>query len=122
MAAYRLEHYGPKKISIKNQDFSGKLKKSGGQSFIDARTKCEQYKAAERKLNFEIKEGLWIKKTDAFNLTFRAARNARDAMLNMPARVAAIIAAEPDEKKCRKIIYKEMKQIIDEFCRKLESI
>ncbi|MCP4623987.1 MAG: hypothetical protein GY850_10690 [bacterium] len=121
MASYRLEHYGPKKISIKNEDFAGKLK-SGSQSFIDARTACERYKAANRKLDLEIKEGKWILKADAFDLSFQAARNARDALLNLPARVAAIVAADTDEKRCRKIIYKEMKQIIDEFCRKLESI
>ncbi len=122
MASYRLEHYGPKKISIKNEDFAGKLKKSGDQSFIEARTACERYKAANRKLDLEIKEGKWILKTDAFDLTFRAARNARDAMLNMPARVAAVVAAETNEKKIRKILMSEIKQIVDELTRKLEKI
>ncbi len=109
--------------SIKNEDVSEAIRgKSGDQSFIEARTWAERYKAAERKLNFEIKQNKWMLKSEARDEAFNAARVARDTLLNMPARVAAIVAADTDESSVYQILYKELREVIDEFIRQLAAI
>ena len=39
-------------------------KQAGSQSFIQARTWSERYRAADRKLNYEIRQGKWVLKAD----------------------------------------------------------
>jgi hypothetical protein len=92
---------------------------SGDQSFIDARTWSERYKAAERKLSYEIKSGKWILKAEVRDQAFKAARLARDTFLNISPRIGAIVAGERDEGKCVEIVHKEIMEAINEYIRQL---
>lgn len=113
-----------KKEDKKGTDDNGQSKreKSGGQSYIDARSISEQYKAAKLKLEYEINKGVWVKRDDVANMAFKAARLMRDNLLNIPARTSALVASESKQKRCYKIIHDEVKQALDEYVRKLESI
>ena len=51
-------------------------------------------KAQERKLGLQIKRGELVDRNRAISLVFRLAREERDAWVNWPARVAALMAAE----------------------------
>jgi len=88
-----------------NDDLAGEADESqaGRQSFIQARTWSERYRAAERKLSYEIRQGKWVLKADVKNETFKAGRVLRDHMMNIPARCAAVVAAK--SKKKEKEIY-----------------
>ncbi|PQO23371.1 hypothetical protein C2I36_07965 [Rhodobacteraceae bacterium WD3A24] len=67
----------------------------GGQTtFLKARTMNEVLKAQERRLVIETKKGVLVDKARAEQLVFRLAREERDAWVNWPARVAAVMAAE----------------------------
>jgi len=103
---------------------NGKEKKerSGGQSYIDARSISEQYKAAKLKLDYEVNKNLWISRSEVSDLSFKAARLARDTLLNIPSRIAALVAAESDTNSCYQIIYKEIRDALDDFTKQLKKI
>ena len=66
----------------------------GGTTFLQAKTANEVLKAQERKLRLAKLKGELIDRARALALVFRLARQERDAWVNWPARVAALMAAE----------------------------
>jgi hypothetical protein len=67
---------------------------AGAMTFMQARTANEILKAQERRLRLQQMKGELVDRAKAVAQVFRLARNERDAWLNWPARVAAMIAAE----------------------------
>jgi hypothetical protein len=67
---------------------------AGGMTFMQARTANEVLKAQERRLRLQQMKGELVDRAKAVAQVFRLARDERDAWVNWPARVAAIIAAE----------------------------
>ena len=66
----------------------------GGTSFLQAKTANEVLKAQERRIKLLTLKGELIDKSRALSLVFRLARQERDAWVNWPARVSALMAAE----------------------------
>ncbi len=66
----------------------------GNTTFLQAKTANEVLKAQERRLKLQKMKGELVDKAHAKALVFRLAREERDAWVNWPARVAALIAAE----------------------------
>ena len=66
----------------------------GGMTFIQARTANEIMKAQERKLKLDKLRGELVDRAKATALVFSLGRQERDAWMNWPVRVAALIAAE----------------------------
>ena len=95
-------------------------------TFIEARTWSERYKAAERKLNYEIKQGKWVSKAQVRDESFKAGRIMRDTLLNIPPRVAAILAAElgfeVDEHIILRALQKEHEYALKEFVRMMSAM
>jgi hypothetical protein len=67
---------------------------AGGMTFMQARTANEVLKAQERRLRLQQMKGDVVDRAKAVAQVFRLARDERDAWVNWPARVAAVIAAE----------------------------
>ena len=67
---------------------------AGGMTFMQARTANEVLKAQERRLRLQQMKGEVVDRAKAVAQVFRLAREERDAWVNWPARVAAMIAAE----------------------------
>jgi hypothetical protein len=67
---------------------------AGGMTFMQARTANEVLKAQERRLRLQQMKGELVDRARAVAQVFRLARDERDAWVNWPARVAAMIAAE----------------------------
>jgi DNA primase len=65
-----------------------------GMTFMQARTANEVLKAQERRLRLQQMKGELVDRAKAVAQVFRLARDERDAWVNWPARVAAMIAAE----------------------------
>jgi hypothetical protein len=63
-------------------------------AYMKAKTFNEIMKAQERKLGLQVKRGELVDRNRAISLVFRLAREERDAWVNWPARVAALMAAE----------------------------
>jgi hypothetical protein len=67
---------------------------AGAMTFMQARTANEVLKAQERRLRLQQMKGDLVDRAKAVAQVFRLARDERDAWVNWPARVAAMIAAE----------------------------
>ena len=67
---------------------------AGAMTFMQARTANEVLKAQERRLRLQQMKGELVDRAKAVAQVFRLARDERDAWVNWPARVAAVIAAE----------------------------
>ncbi|WP_114965875.1 hypothetical protein [Alkalilacustris brevis] len=66
----------------------------GGTTFLQAKTAHEVLKAQERRIRLAKLKGELVDRDRATSLVFRLAREERDAWVNWPARVAALMAAE----------------------------
>ena len=82
-------------------------------SFSQARAKKEKYLAALRKLEFEEKSGKLISADEVEREYFSIARTVRDGILNLPARISAILAAELDVDKVNSILTDEILQVLE---------
>jgi hypothetical protein len=67
---------------------------AGAMTFMQARTANEVLKAQERRLRLQQMKGELVDRAKAVAQVFRLARDERDAWVNWPARVAALMAAE----------------------------
>jgi DNA-binding Lrp family transcriptional regulator len=67
---------------------------AGAMTFMQARTANEVLKAQERRVRLQRMKGELVDRAKAVAQVFRLAREERDAWVNWPARVAAMIAAE----------------------------
>jgi hypothetical protein len=67
---------------------------AGGMTFMQARTANEVLKTQERRLRLQQMKGELVDRAKAVAQVFRLARDERDAWVNWPARVAAMMAAE----------------------------
>jgi hypothetical protein len=67
---------------------------AGAMTFMQARTANEVLKAQERRVRLQRMKGELVDRAKAVAQVFRLARAERDAWVNWPARVAAMIAAE----------------------------
>jgi len=83
--------------------------------FSQARTLNEQYKAAIRKLEYEEKTGKLVDAVRVREAAFSVGRRIRDAMMNLPDRLAAILAAENDEEKIRGHMNREIRVALEEL-------
>jgi hypothetical protein len=67
---------------------------AGAMTFMQARTANEVLKAQERRLRLQRLKGELVHRAKAVAQVFKLARDERDAWVNWPARVAAMMAAE----------------------------
>jgi hypothetical protein len=67
---------------------------AGGMTFMQARTANEVLKAQERRVRLQRLKGELVDRAKAVAQVFRLARDERDAWVNWPARVTAMMAAE----------------------------
>jgi hypothetical protein len=73
---------------------SGEPVSAGGMTFMQARTANEVLKAQERRIRLQRMKGELVDRAKAVAQVFKLARDERDAWINWPARVAAVMAAE----------------------------
>lgn len=87
--------------------------KKGSDEFEKAKTEREIWRAKTAKLNYEKMSGLLVYAADVRETAFESGRMLRDQLLNIPARVSPIIAAERDTKKVNEILTHEIRQCLE---------
>jgi hypothetical protein len=101
--------YTTSKVALDDED-------SFGQSqYSRARAVREHYQARLAKLDFDERTGSLVSKDEVQISAFNVARECRDHMLNIPDRLAAMVAAEPDAAKCYEILSTEIRKALDAF-------
>jgi hypothetical protein len=96
-------------------DIIGAPKAHGGLSYTDARAWAQRYKAALLKVELEEKQGKLIDAEAVKAAAFNKGRMLRDSLLNIPDRMAAILAAESDQIKIADILAAEIRAALDEL-------
>ena len=86
-------------------------------SFLQARAIFEYYRAQREKLEYEREAGKLISAELVESQAFALFRVVRDSMLNVPQRVAAVIAGNPQ--KTQEWIYQLLRQEITSACKVL---
>jgi hypothetical protein len=82
----------------------------GTSQYNKARAVREHYQARLAKLEFEEKTGKLVPADEVKVTAFNLFRRYRDHMLNIPDRLAAILAAEPEAAKCYEILATEIRK------------
>ncbi len=87
----------------------------GGLDYFRARAVRESYLARLAKIEFEEKTAKLISRDEVQVAAFTKARTVRDNLLNIPDRLAATLAAEPDTDKVHQILTGEIRKALDEL-------
>lgn len=81
--------------------------------FARSQAQKEYFRAELARLDFEERIGKLVEKEQVDALAFSVARLVRDAMLNIPSRIAGILAAESDQRKVHDLLEKELRQALE---------
>lgn len=87
----------------------------GGSSFAQSRAVRELYLARLAKIEFEERTGKLISRDEVTVAAFTKARTVRDSLLNIPDRVAAVLAAETDPVRAHQILTHEIRKALREL-------
>jgi len=88
---------------------------SGASQYTKARAVREHYQARLAKIDYEERVASLVSKDEVQVAAFNKFRQFRDAMLNIPDRIAAMLAAETVEAKCYEILATEIRKALNEF-------
>lgn len=80
-------------------------------SYAEARAKREACLAEKARLDLELQMGTLVRADEVRRAAFNAARQARDQLIALPPRVAAIIAATDKPEEVRRILDEEIEKI-----------
>ena len=86
---------------------------TSGLTFHEARTVKERYKAALLKIELDEKMGALVDSEQVKLTAYNTARQVRDALLNIPTRISAILAAESDQNRVAEILTGEIRQALE---------
>ncbi len=84
-------------------------------AYTKARAIREQYEARLAKIRYEQQVGKLVNRDEVQVAAFNKFRTFRDAMLNIPDRVAALVAAEADPGKVHQLLATEIRKALNEF-------
>lgn len=89
------------------------------EAFSQARTLNETYKARTTRLEFELLEGTLVRADDVRLAAFNAARRARDLLLALPDRLAAVLAGTVEPVEVHQLLTAEIRRACEELSRPL---
>ena len=87
-----------------------------GISFAEAQRLDKLYSAELKNLELEEKKGKLINAEEVREAAFTKARTVRDAILNIPDRISATLAAESDQIAVSKLLMDELVQALEDLC------
>src|SRR5262249_51465033 len=86
-----------------------------GMTYSDARALREVYEVQRKQLELDVRRGLLVRRDEVEAAAFKFYRRLRDALLNIPPRLAAQLAAENDEAKVFEILEAEFRRVFEDF-------
>ena len=87
----------------------------GASQYAKARAVREHYQARLAKIEYEERVATLVPKNEVQVAAFNKFRQFRDHMLNIPDRVAAMVAAETEAAKCYEVLATEIRRALNEF-------
>lgn len=86
----------------------------GELSYHQARTERERIKAKREQAEYDLFIGKLVDSEEVRISAFNRGRILRDNILNVPERIAPILAAETDPRKVHQILFKELRSALEE--------
>jgi len=118
--AYKDKKAGVKKPATEKKESTKskaeKIIKDGGTSKLtlsEAQTWQARYKAALLKIEYEEKSKKLVDTASVKKVAFEKARQIRDALLNIPDRLAPIVSVESEKEVIHKILLDEIQQTLE---------
>lgn len=99
----------------KAKDDQPEVKTEGGLTYAEARAQHERFKSRLAQLELEQREGKLVEADAVQREAFKAARQVRDALLNLPDRVAGVLAAETNQFKVHQLLTKEIRRALEDL-------
>jgi len=93
---------------------------SESSSLTEAQKRWTDLRAEAAAFKLECDRGLWIRKDKAESDAFYCYRITRDTLLNIPNRIAPIVAAESDGDKVRMLLLEEIERTLNDLCDNLK--
>jgi len=87
----------------------------GASQYTKARAVREYYQAKLARIEYEERVAKLVAKNEVQVAAFDKFRQFRDHMLNIPDRVAAMVAAETEAAKCYEVLATEIRRALNEF-------
>jgi hypothetical protein len=88
---------------------------TGGPTYAQSRAVRELYLARLAKIEFEERSGKLVSRDEVTVAAFTKARTVRDNLLNIPDRVAGLLAAETDATRAHQILTDEIRKALIEL-------
>ncbi|HMU54836.1 MAG TPA: hypothetical protein PKA61_07510 [Nitrospira sp.] len=82
-------------------------------ALAQSQRKKEEFRAKLVELEYEERVGTLVRKDEVEKEMFQIGRLVRDAVLNVPSRLAGIIAAESDQRKVHDLLERELRQALE---------
>ncbi len=80
--------------------------------YMESTTRLQHYKARLKEIEFVVETGVLVDKAELDRELFKTYRAIRDQLLNIPDRVAAILAAETRTEHVRALLVREIERIL----------
>lgn len=82
-------------------------------TFANSQAQKEFFRAELARLDFEERVARLVDKSKVEEVAFHVGRLVRDSMLNIPSRLAGILAAESDQRKVHDLLEREIRQALE---------
>jgi hypothetical protein len=82
---------------------------------LKTRIKSEVVRARLLEIKAKVEAGRYVDADEVKVAAFNKARVVRDNLLNIPGRLASLVAAESDERRCFALIDAEIRQALEEL-------
>jgi phage terminase Nu1 subunit (DNA packaging protein) len=105
----------------KNIEVSGGGQETLSTMLLKSRIKTEVERGKLTEINRKRREGELVERRDVEEAAFSNARRVRDALMNIPARVASLYAAEADPQKIHQNLEDEIRNILIDLIRETET-
>ena len=79
----------------------------------ESQRRKEEFRAKLVELDYEERVGTLVRKDLIEETAFRVGRLVRDGLLNIPSRLAGILAAETDQRKVHDLLEAEIRQVLE---------
>jgi hypothetical protein len=108
-------HSDAPRTDVPRREPSDPPRLESGIEFQKARAIRESYQARLTKLDYEERSGKLVSKDEIQVVSFNLYRQFRDGMLNIPDRLAAVLAAESDSGRVHELLATEIRKALEGF-------
>lgn len=112
----------PEQTTEKSSEAALPPAQAGGPSYAQSRAVREAYNARLAKLDYEERTGALVRIDTVKVAWFRILRVLRDRTMNLPDRLAPILASETDPKIVRSLLEEELRQILHDASEDISSV